>query len=351
MSAVSVVVPIYNAEKKLDKCIKSILNQTFKDFELILVNDGSNDDSLKICQRYCEQDNRIILISKQNEGSIATRNKGIKISKSEYVMFVDADDWIDKTAIEILYNTTIKSDVDITVCNTYKVLGNSQLIKQKNTSWFFKLDKVYDGEEIKNELATAYLHGHPFPASLHGKLYRREILEKSGKYLNRIHFLGDDLFYNLEMFLIAKKVKVIDKPLYYYRQGGFTSKYMPYLFDDTISGYQIQKEVVEEHFHDSREKQSYGICIMLLNSFKTCLVNLFNSQLSDVEMKAQIEKYVSDNNLIESTFNNGSISFFPKVYLHAIRNRDIEFLYDLGLRQYNKTKPRRYLYNILSRIS
>ena len=113
MVEVSVVVPIYNAGKKLDKCIKSILNQTFKDFELILVNDGSTDNSIKICRKYELKDSRVKVIDKENEGSIATRNLGIKKSIGNYITFVDADDYISLDAIEKLYKDVKEMDLDI----------------------------------------------------------------------------------------------------------------------------------------------------------------------------------------------------------------------------------------------
>ncbi|MEH6892584.1 glycosyltransferase family 2 protein [Bacillus sp. JJ864] len=249
MSKVSIVVPIYNAGEKLHKCIKSILNQSFEDFELILVNDGSTDNSLTICKKYQQQDNRITVINKKNEGSISTRRKGVEASKSKYVMFVDADDWITTKAIE-----TLKNNVDITICNMYRVIGNSTLIKKKVKSWYFNESKIYDEEEIKKDLVIAYFHGHPFPSSLCAKLYKRELLASSGNYLRRIRFLGDDLFYNLEMLLKVNRVKGIDKSFYYYRQGGFTSKYQPFLFEDMINGYLIQEEVIDEHYYDTIEK-------------------------------------------------------------------------------------------------
>lgn len=236
MSQVSIVIPIYNAEKKLDKCIHSILNQTFEDLELILVNDGSSDSSLNICRKYERQDKRIIVINKKNEGSITTRKKGIEASSSDYVMFVDADDWIDRRMVEILYKQSVESSADITVCNTYKVLGNGVLIKKKNKSEYFDNNRIYDKEGIRKELVVAYFWGHPFPSSLYAKLYKREILESCGEYLNKIHFLGDDLFYNLEMFIKSNRITIIDQALYYYRMGGLTSKYMPYLFEDMVNG-------------------------------------------------------------------------------------------------------------------
>jgi glycosyltransferase involved in cell wall biosynthesis len=273
MSGVSVIVPIYNAGKELNKCIKSILDQSFKDIELILINDGSTDNSLAVCKYYQKDDKRIMIIDKENEGSIAARRNGVKASGSEYVTFVDADDWIDRRTIEILYNECIESQADISVCNMYKVLGRGIFIKRKNNSSYFHEDRIYNKEAIMRDLVPAYLHGHSFPSSLCAKLYKKELLLNNGKYLNGIRFLGDDLYYNLEILVKINKVKVIDKPLYYYRVGGFTSKYMPYLFADMVNGYYIQKEVIDEYYQDSRVKRYNGISIMLLNTFKTSLQN------------------------------------------------------------------------------
>ncbi|HWJ78744.1 MAG TPA: glycosyltransferase family 2 protein [Niallia sp.] len=351
MSKVSVVVPIYNAGRKLEKCIKSIVNQTFKEIELILVNDGSTDQSLSICRKYQKLDKRVKVIDKHNEGSIVTRRKGVEASKSDYVLFVDADDWIDKKTVEILYNESIQSGADITVCNAYKTLGNGKIVKKKIESKYFYNDKVYDKEEIKSTLVTAYFHGHPFPAFLVAKLYKKELLVNNGKYLNKIHFLGEDLYYNLEILLKVDKVKVIDKPLYYYRQGGLTSKFMPYLFEDVVNGYQIQKEVIDEFYKDTQQNEYNGISIMLLNTLKTCMYNLFSSELNEKEIKALISDYVSNESVRETLANEGSIKYFSKDYLDAIEDYNIEFLYNLGETSYRKRKTKNTLLNIASKLS
>lgn len=348
MTKVTVVVPIYNAEKTLDKCIKSILNQTFNDYELILVNDGSTDKSVQKCMKYQDKDARVRIINKDNEGCILTRRKGIIASNSEYIMFVDADDWIDKETIEILYKEAIKSKADITVCNIYKVLGKNGFIRQRNNSFYFSKNKLYLGDEVKSKLVVAYFHGHPFPASLVAKLYKKDLLATSGKYLDKIKFLGEDLYYNIEMLLKVNKVKIINKPLYYYRSGGFTSKYMPYLFEDLVSGYQIQKEVIEQYFSETSESQYNGISIMLLNSFKTCLYNIFHSQLNEVEIKKIIKKYLLDPNINEATSNKGALKYFPDDFLDALRNQDVSYFYNMGVLKYKKAKSKRSLLKIAS---
>ena len=106
---ISVIVPIYNAEKYLDKCLTSIVNQTYADIEIILVNDGSTDESLAICKKYEQDDERIVVINKRNEGLVRARKDGIRMAKGEYITFVDADDWIDITTYEKVY--TGKADI------------------------------------------------------------------------------------------------------------------------------------------------------------------------------------------------------------------------------------------------
>ena len=130
-----------------------------------------------ICRKYEKLDKRIIVIDKENQGSIKTRKRGIEACSSMYVMFVDADDWIDVNTVETLYNETINCNADITVCNIYKVLGS---IKRENTSIYFHEEKLYTENEIRDYLVVAYFHGHPFPSSLCAKLYKKDLLLNSG---------------------------------------------------------------------------------------------------------------------------------------------------------------------------
>jgi len=350
MSRVSVIVPIYNAEKVLEKCIKSILGQTFDDFELILVNDGSKDRSPDICEKYSAQDRRIKVIHKQNEGHIMARQTGLEATSSEYVTFVDADDWLDSAALEILYREAVGSNADVTVCCSYKVIGGSTLIKQKHNNDYFIDNKLYTNEDVKNKLVEAYLFGHPFPGYLWGKLYKRELLLSSGKYMKHIKFLFEDVYYNMEMLLKSNKVKLIDAPLYYYRAGGTTSKYMSFLFDDMIAGYKIQKEVIEQYFVDTKQKQYKGISIMLLNTLQTCLYNLFVGNLGDAAIRQKIGEYVSNESVLEALSNKDSHSCFDQQYLNAIKNKNIDYLYNMGRKIYNKRKYKRLIMNLATKM-
>ena len=114
---ISIIVPVYKVERYLENCIESIINQTFKDFELILVDDGSPDRCGLICDNYAKKDERIKVIHKKNEGLSAARNSGIQIAKGEYIAFVDSDDCINKNMYETLYDTAIENKSDIVVCD------------------------------------------------------------------------------------------------------------------------------------------------------------------------------------------------------------------------------------------
>lgn len=350
MSSISIVVPVYNTEKYLDKCISSILNQTFTDFELILVNDGSTDNSIDILKKYKNIDSRVVIIDKKNEGSIKARKEGIKKSQSEYITFVDSDDWLENNALEIAYNELKKNNSDVVVFNMYKVIDKLGLIKKENNTYYFNKKNTYTGDEIREELAAAYLHGHPFPAGLCGKIYKTRYIKESGKYLNRISFLGDDLYYNLEIFLKVKKVSMVNIPLYYYRAGGNTSKYMPYLFDDMVNGYKIQKEVIEEYYKDSKQKRYNGTSIMFLNTFKTELANIFFSEFKEENIKNSISLYLKNEEIKIALSNDGVKAYFDNEFIKAMNTQDINYLYNLGYKLYKKTKLRRYIVKFLSFI-
>lgn len=116
MPKISIVVPIYNAEKYLERCIQSILVQTYSDFEVLLINDGSKDNSIKICQQYEKKDNRIKVIDKKNEGVSQTRNQGIKIARGKYIQFIDSDDFIEPNMLEEMLEKAEKEEVDVCIC-------------------------------------------------------------------------------------------------------------------------------------------------------------------------------------------------------------------------------------------
>lgn len=184
---VSIIIPIYNSEKYVSKCLDSVVNQTYENIEIILINDGSKDNSINIIKDYAKKDKRIVVIDKENEGVSKTRNLGIKKSTGDYIMFIDNDDYIDKTYVE----TYIKnSDYDI-VIGSYKRTDIEDKILFK-----YNLDENSDWSK--------YVVLAPW-----AKLYRRDFLIN-----NNIEFLdygiGEDVYFNLLCYSKTNKIKVIN---------------------------------------------------------------------------------------------------------------------------------------------
>ena len=148
MCKVSVIVPVYNVEKYLERCIESLINQTFDDIEIIALNNGSTDKSLDILNYYAHKDKRIRVINNKNIGVSKSRNIGIEEAKGEYIVFVDSDDWIDSNMIYILYDTISDNNCDLVMCTYIREFSNHS--KEK----VFKLPEVnlYVHDEVKNEL-------------------------------------------------------------------------------------------------------------------------------------------------------------------------------------------------------
>ena len=139
---ISIIIPVYNVEKFLSECLDSILYQTFQNFEIICVDDGSYDNSLNILHKYKSKDNRFIILKQKHSGAGAARNLGIKYAKSKYLQFLDADDCFEPTFLEEMYRHAEKFNADITVCSARKINSDGITIETNNPLWPLNLDKV-----------------------------------------------------------------------------------------------------------------------------------------------------------------------------------------------------------------
>lgn len=211
MALISIIVPVYNVEKYLHKCINSILNQTFKEFELILVDDGSTDKSAQICDEYKRKDSRIKVIHKKNGGLSDARNMGLESAVSEYIAFIDSDDFIHPQMFEILYNISLKYDSDISMCDFKRVYENDiyKLRKYKTNN---QEVLVYTSLEALNQL---YSENTVKFVAAWNKLYKRNIFINLKYKNNKIH---EDEFIIHELLYRSKKIVYTPVPLYYYLQ-------------------------------------------------------------------------------------------------------------------------------------
>lgn len=194
MPEISIIVPIYNVEKYLERCVESILNQTFEDFEIILVNDGSTDKSGDICDRLKFKDYRIKVVHKENGGVSSARNKGLEISNGEFITFIDPDDYIELDALGYIYNLSKDNNAEIGVykMNTFKIQELKNINKYKNNVEEFR---IYEGDEIIKE----YIYNETFLHSVCNKIYSRSLISKINlKFICDIRYAEDALFnYNI----------------------------------------------------------------------------------------------------------------------------------------------------------
>ena len=186
MPKISIIVPVYNVEKYLGKCIESILNQTFRDFELILVDDGSTDSSGKICDEYSLKDSRIKVIHKENGGLSSARNTGLDIAKGEYIGFVDSDDWIEMDMYEILYKLIKTSGKDMAN------IGFSAIYEDRIEKWTDNKKIILNREESLIELLKHRYFGNYIWANLYSKKIFKNI-----RFTEKIKFEDIDIMYKL----------------------------------------------------------------------------------------------------------------------------------------------------------
>ncbi|NNL80818.1 MAG: glycosyltransferase [Flavobacteriaceae bacterium] len=196
---VSVIVPIYNAESYLPRCIDSIVNQTYKDLEIILVNDVSTDSSGQICDKYAARDSRIVVIHKEkNEGSSCARNSGLDIAKGDYISYVDSDDYLNTSMIEIMMGYMLANDLEIIECN----------FSRKNRNKTFD-DKLYIEDPVT--ATKRILAGSGF--SVWRRIYKMSLVKDLRFIPGLIH---QDVFYTMDVLKIISRIGYLNSSLYYY---------------------------------------------------------------------------------------------------------------------------------------
>ena len=201
---VSIIIPMYNVEKYIDECIKSVINQTYKNLEIILINDGSTDSSYDICKKYSEAEDRIVLINKENGGAASAKNFGLKIAKGDYITFVDSDDFIQYDMIEYMVNEIEKTKADIIQCDFINLYKDSKVIS--------KLDITED--TISSQMFLKLFLTEWKNSLFWNKLFKKEVIKevyfKEGRCI-------DDEFFTYKCVINSESITISNKIVYNYR--------------------------------------------------------------------------------------------------------------------------------------
>lgn len=283
--AISVIVPVYNSEKYLKKTIDSILNQTFENFELILINDGSTDHSGEICDEIAQKDKRIKVIHKKNEGICKTRNKGIEVAKGEYIMFADNDDIIEKNMLQECYEMIKENDADMLKFGRKTLyLNDENILKTDVKNYEFQ---IMDENKIKNNVLN--LIYDKILVCVWDGIYKRNIIPFFDTEFKKG---GEDIDFNYKVINKIKKLVISDKVYYnhYIRDGFSTStKYNEERIDNTIKLLDEFKSLC--YNKNCLENEKYNL--IQIRDFFNAIIIQFNSK--QFEKKYREKKEILKN--------------------------------------------------------
>nr|WP_300094774.1 glycosyltransferase [Sedimentibacter sp.] len=250
MSLISIVIPVYNVEKYLSRCLESILSQSLKEIEIIVVNDGSTDHSLEICRYYQKRDSRIVIIDKQNEGVSVARNTGINYSSGKYIGFVDPDDWIEKNMYENMYNTIEKFKCSIAFCNYSKdsKLGSTIKTLKINKDLLGKLDII--NELIANivGIEDIFPKYYNVMGCVWRCLYKKDFIDEFGLRFTPGISIMEDLLFNVQALIYCDRACIDHGVYYHYMKNKSSSlhKYNEKMWQDQVVVHNMLEEIIED---------------------------------------------------------------------------------------------------------
>lgn len=301
MCKLSLIVPIYNVEKYLEKCINSILNQTFSDFELILVNDGSPDNCKSICEKYEKIDKRIKVVNKENGGLSSARNAGLDIAKGEYIGFIDSDDWIHVDMYKKLIEIAEKNSADIVQCDYIDAYDDDTTITNKDTYNWKVIDKF---EAIK--MLVEFGREHVVGVVSWNKVYRRSLFDSIRFPVGR---LNEDEFTTYKLLYKSNKIVFGDEKLYFYRQtpNSIMNKKFNEKRLDILDA--IKEQVI--FFKTNNYEELYELSLL---RYETYLIQFYFKCQDLIADKKILDKVNQPyKNYFKQFINNGKISKMHKL--------------------------------------
>lgn len=324
---VSVIVPIYNVEKYLERCLESLLNQSLQEIEIILIDDGSTDNSRLICDKYAKQDNRIIVVHKQNQGLGMARNTGLELASGEYVVFIDSDDFIEKNAYQEMYDMIKAENAEMLITNYYEYVTRTCKKKEMRTICDAK---TVEGEKIKN-LACQMVGSSPFGKneddigmSVWKNMYFRKFIEENRiRFYSEREYVSEDAIFQLMSVPKMKKVMLSTNCYYYYCQNdnqSLSTTFRESKFEEYKKLYQKEYELLKTN--RIVEAGKYYIATTFLGNIRAHIKQLSLSQYSKKKKKELIEKIEKDTMVqtVLEWYPYNSTSIKQRLFSIALKN-------------------------------
>ncbi len=318
----SVVIPCYNVEKFVQKCANSILVQKGFDYELIFVNDGSKDNTLHILENLAIKDNRIKIINQENKGLSGARNTGIENAIGEYIIFVDADDWLESNAFDIISKNFNNEDL---FCFSY-----NRVFDNKITPRDLKIEGSFDANFIQRRMVGLIGKELSDPSQADslvtawGKIYKSDFIKKNNiQFVETNIFGNEDAFFNIQYLEFASNSKVMNLPLYNYRKNNYlsyTNLYKPYLFQQWKTLYQKISETIFKKDIDFQKALSNRIALSIIGL-------ALNETFSDVPFYAKIKKIsvILHDPIYIKAYQNLEMKYFPmhwKLFFYLAKSKN-----------------------------
>lgn len=313
---ISVIIPVYNVSVYLRQCLDSVINQSYSQLEIILVNDGSTDDSLEICEEYQALDPRIKLINQKNIGLSGARNTGIDCAQGNYILFVDSDDWIDLETCQLLVDNVKRTNADVVLFSYVKEFSN-----HSEEKFILDGDLIFREEESRNihrriiglyEEELAHPENADSIVTAWGKLYKTDLIKRNEIYFIDCKLIGtEDMLFNTYCFKYVKTLSNIHRCLYHYRknnQTSLTSVYKTNLFNQWHTLYSMLEEFLEREQLDLKFQQA------LNNRISLGIIGLgLNELYADKSLYAKYVnlKKILSNKRYQTAVKDLKLNYFP----------------------------------------
>lgn len=340
-SLISIIVPVYNVDQYLNKCIESILNQSYKTFELILINDGSSDNSGEICKNFKTLDTRVTVIEQKNQGVSAARNRGLKEAKGDFICFIDSDDWITENYLNDFFDKKdVVSDLYFQGYTNFNETDNSYSYKH------FPVTNIYINYNI--QIPYIYSETNKLINSPCFKLFKNEIIKKNKILFDLNLSYGEDHLFVLNYLLYVNSISVSEHYGYIYVHRKGESLTNTRLSHDKIIYYAqnilnarnniVNKFKITENSFKYFIKYEYALyCIVAVTSLYE-----FKSNIKPIERKAKLNStinHINDDKLLRGiTFNNYYYFIISKIIRQRVLNRDLLLLIFIRTKKYIKIK-------------
>ena len=321
----SIIIPVYNAQMTLNRCVDSIINQDYDDYELILVNDGSTDDSLKVCKEYANKNN-IIVVDKKNGGASSARNAGINVAKGDFIIFVDSDDYVEDNFFEI--NENVSTDADFVLFAQRKKLNDEFL--------FQSLPQSALNNQNSNlfDLTKDLVLYRPISCPC-AKIFKKSIIDKINLRFDENLFLAEDFIFGLEYLLNCQKVQLINSSVYVSDKTNDSSltrgvranliEFFPLVFDKAF-------DIVDSsQFNDNQKTELKAVCDKLhVDSFVTCVLEEFKDTDKTAKQIKHNIKELCSTFYAEYSQTYGYMGMVHFLVRFCIKHRCVNLLYYLS---------------------